>query len=35
MLARFTIRRILFPTDFSEASSVAGRAAADLARRRG
>ena len=35
MLARFTIRQILFPTDFSEASAVAGRAAADLARQLG
>jgi nucleotide-binding universal stress UspA family protein len=35
MLVRFTIRQILFPTDFSEASAVADRAAADLARRRG
>lgn len=35
MLARFTIRQILFPTDFSAASAVAGRAAADLARQLG
>ncbi len=35
MLARFTIRQILFPTDFSESSVVAGRAAADLARQLG
>ncbi len=35
MLARFTIRQILFPTDFSAASAVAGRAAADLTRQLG
>ena len=35
MLAKFSIRQVLFPTDFSEASAVAGRAAADLARQLG
>lgn len=35
MLAKFSIRQILFPTDFSDVSAVAGRAAADLVRQLG